>query len=70
MNQVMQCPLCSGEMTITPDLLGRDVRCPHCQGEIHVPGGPPPLSLLPCTGHCSSHFAPVRASMSCRAVTV
>jgi hypothetical protein len=39
MSQVMQCPLCNGEMTITPELEGRDVRCPHCQQEIHIPGG-------------------------------
>ncbi len=38
MSQLMVCPYCNGEMTITPDLHGRDVLCPHCQQNIQIPG--------------------------------
>ena len=35
--QIMTCPYCGREMTVAPDLQGRNVQCPHCDREIHIP---------------------------------
>ena len=40
MSQIMQCPHCNGQMTITPDLHGLEVTCPHCRRRMSIPGVP------------------------------
>jgi len=34
------CPLCSGQLTIDDSLKGTTVTCPHCGGNLHIPGQP------------------------------
>jgi len=36
-SEVMPCPHCGGEMSVTADLWGQVVVCPHCQKELTIP---------------------------------
>jgi hypothetical protein len=40
--KMFQCGLCGGEMACPPELLGKVVVCPHCQGQVVMEG--PPLA--------------------------
>jgi hypothetical protein len=37
----MNCPNCSQQLTISPDLHGKNVQCPNCQKEMSIPAIPP-----------------------------
>ena len=37
----MNCPNCSQQLTISPDLHGKNVQCPNCQKEMSIPATPP-----------------------------
>jgi len=52
MSEVMSCPHCNGEMSVTPDLYGQIVRCPHCNGEMSIPAP----QTAPTTGTLSSRY--------------
>jgi len=52
MSEIMSCPHCGGEMTVTPDLHGQVVACPHCRGQLSIPypqaaSPTPPTSYTP-----------------------
>jgi hypothetical protein len=49
---VFRCPTCAAELTLGDTAAGRRGKCPHCKGDILVPGGtapgtPPPLPPQP-----------------------
>ena len=52
MSEVMSCPHCNGEMSVTPDLYGQIVRCPHCNGEMSIPAS----QTAPATWTASSGY--------------
>ena len=41
MSELMSCPHCGRDMSITPELRGQTVTCPHCQKELSIP---PPMA--------------------------
>lgn len=40
MSNIMQCPHCRGQITVTPELHGMEVTCPHCHRAMSIPGVP------------------------------
>ena len=58
MSEVMSCPHCAGDMSITPELRGRTVRCPHCQKELSIPlSSSAPTAWSAGPGEASGHVA-------------
>ncbi len=46
-HQVFACPNCRGQFGITPEMLGQQVGCPHCQSSILIETPEPDLESLP-----------------------
>src|SRR5262245_25618931 len=45
MPALASCPGCSGQLRITDELVGREVRCPTCSHVFHAPGPAPDVPL-------------------------
>jgi hypothetical protein len=43
------CPHCGNLMAVGPNLLGRNVRCPHCKQVVRAPAGPSDIPAPPMT---------------------
>jgi hypothetical protein len=46
MSELVSCPHCGGQMSVTADLKGQVVLCPHCQKQLTVPD-PAPQAFPP-----------------------
>ena len=61
-NNLMACPHCNGQMTVTPELRGQVVTCPHCQQQLTIPPAaptPPPMPpQMPASGAPYTSYPP------------
>lgn len=53
---IINCPVCSGQLTITPQHFGHNVNCPHCTRLFQVPAAAPQATPQP--QYPAQHAAP------------